>query len=251
MSVISLYKQRGETPLECVERFIQSNSSYKDVSVTYAGRLDPMAEGLLIILTGEDVYKKDEFTKLPKVYEFEVLWGFETDTYDALGLITYITSVELPKGVSGAVSSFVGKYTQEYPPYSSKTVLGKPLFMWAREGALNTINIPTKEIEIFKLEHTQDVNIQGGLLKEDIVNSLKKVKGDFRQVEIIKQWESVLIENINYSISSLKVSCSSGTYIRSLVQRIAKKLQTHALALRIKRFSIGDFNIKDSQTVFK
>jgi tRNA U55 pseudouridine synthase TruB len=49
-NVLKLYKNVGETPLECLERFRVENSEYKDVPMTYAGRLDPMAEGVLIVL---------------------------------------------------------------------------------------------------------------------------------------------------------------------------------------------------------
>src|SRR5690606_23219787 len=85
--ILQLYKREGETPLECIQRFRAENPSYAEVSMTYLGRLDPMAEGLLLVLAG-DTRKKKAYLELDKRYEFEVLWGFETDTYDMLGLVT-------------------------------------------------------------------------------------------------------------------------------------------------------------------
>ena len=48
-NVIIAYKNIGETPLECLERHRKERSIDKDIPMTYAGRLDPMAEGLMIL----------------------------------------------------------------------------------------------------------------------------------------------------------------------------------------------------------
>ena len=85
--ILNLYKERGETPLECIERFRRANPEYKNVPMSYAGRLDPMAEGVLIILAGEANKKKSDFLSLDKEYTFDVLFGFSTDTYDVLGVM--------------------------------------------------------------------------------------------------------------------------------------------------------------------
>ena len=54
------YKNIGETPLECLERIRLEYGKPKDIPMTYAGRLDPMAEGLLIILVGDDCKDKEK-----------------------------------------------------------------------------------------------------------------------------------------------------------------------------------------------
>src|SRR3989344_2297636 len=84
--IFELYKKEGQTPLEAMEEFRKENLEYKDQKMTYAGRLDPMAEGVLLILTGDDCKEKQKYLGLNKEYEFEILWGFQTDTYDILGL---------------------------------------------------------------------------------------------------------------------------------------------------------------------
>ena len=81
-----LYKNLGETPHEAILRYKKDHPEHKDLTMTYAGRLDPMAEGVLLVLSGDLVFEKDKFLDLPKNYEFEILWGFETDTLDLLGL---------------------------------------------------------------------------------------------------------------------------------------------------------------------
>jgi tRNA U55 pseudouridine synthase TruB len=89
--ILNLYKEAGETPLECMERFRLAHKEYGGVPMTYAGRLDPLASGVLLVLASEARFKREEFLALPKEYEFECLWGISTDTYDPLGLITSIS----------------------------------------------------------------------------------------------------------------------------------------------------------------
>ena len=84
---IIVYKNLGETPLECLERVRSEQGIADDIPMTYAGRLDPMAEGLLIILIGEECKNKEKYLGLDKTYEFKILVGFSTDTYDLLGMI--------------------------------------------------------------------------------------------------------------------------------------------------------------------
>ena len=84
--VLNLYKQAGETPLECILRFKKDNPQFENVPMTYAGRLDPLAEGVLLVLSGKEVHRKEEFLNLRKEYEVEVLFGVGTDTFDVMGL---------------------------------------------------------------------------------------------------------------------------------------------------------------------
>jgi tRNA pseudouridine55 synthase len=122
-NVLRLYKNPGETPLECLERFRVANPEYTNEKMTYAGRLDPMAEGVLIVLAGEECKKKDEYLGLDKEYIFEVLFGIQSDTYDILGIPKIAEKKDFD------IKSFVGKRIQEYPAYSSRT------FQMARDGA--------------------------------------------------------------------------------------------------------------------
>ena len=87
--LLVLNKREGETPLEALENWRLKHKKYKDVKMTYAGRLDPMASGLLVILAGEETKNKEKYLGLDKEYEFEVLFGFSTDTYDILGKIQH------------------------------------------------------------------------------------------------------------------------------------------------------------------
>src|SRR3989344_9613864 len=95
-NIIVLNKKEGETPLEALENFRPRNKEYKDIKMTYAGRLDPMASGLLLVLVGKEIKNKEKYLALNKEYDFKILFGFATDTYDILGRVTHskvLTSV--------------------------------------------------------------------------------------------------------------------------------------------------------------
>lgn len=229
-------KQVGETPLEAMEQFRREN-----IPMTYAGRLDPMAEGLLIVLAGDECKEKEKYTALDKVYETEIVLGYATDTYDVLGLVR-----GEGRNVDGPINDdflakFVGTFKQEYPPYSSKPVAGKPLFQYAREGTLDTIEIPVNQVTIFSIEKLGEREVTVRELLVDICERISKVKGDFRQKEILTKWGEALAGENKCKIIKIRVHCSSGTYIRSLAERMGKELGCGAFTLSIKRTRVGEF----------
>jgi tRNA U55 pseudouridine synthase TruB len=83
---ITLWKEIGETPLEVLENFKEENPKYKNEKFAYAGRLDPMAEGKLLVLVGDTCKEREKYLNLDKEYEFEILLGFKSDTKDLLGM---------------------------------------------------------------------------------------------------------------------------------------------------------------------
>lgn len=252
--VIKVYKQCGKTPLECINSLKKDNEKLRLLPMTYAGRLDPLAEGLLLILVGEECKKKDEYLNLLKEYEVDVLFGFSTDTYDVLGKIIEqristpgVKEVPTP-GVdilNNSLKNFMGKTEQSYPPYSSRPVNGKPLFVWAREGKLDEIQIPNHQVLINNIEIIQEREILGKDLLKKIREDIGKVNGDFRQQEIISLWEGELVDKYEqkYPIVRLRISCGSGAYMRSIANDIGEKIGTPALALKIVRTKIGEYEI--------
>jgi len=228
--VLKLYKKVGETPLECLNRFRKSNPSYKTEKMTYAGRLDPMAEGVLLVLVGEECKKKEKYLNLDKEYEIDILFGFATDTYDLLGLVSKNKS-GFKKFSFPDWQKFVGKFKQAYPPYSSK--------FWekARAGTLIEKEIETKMVELYKIKLLKIKNISKKSLSNYIIKTIGKVKGDFRQKQILAKWKAVLqkSDDKKFPIVSLKVKCSSGTYMRSLAHQIGNEVRLPTSILRIKR----------------
>ncbi|MFC1802317.1 hypothetical protein ACFLY7_02650 [Patescibacteria group bacterium] len=252
--ILNLHKEIGETPLERIEKFKKENLEYRNVKMCYAGRLDPMAEGVLLVLVGEECKKKEEYLGLDKEYIFEVLFGFESDTYDILGLakvsksggLLTQTAPKPPtlKSISQKLLEFKGKHNQEYPPFSSKTQDNKgkkkPLFQLAKEGILAKAKIPKKEIEIHNITQQDYHFLKKEEIAETIKNKIDLVKGDFRQKEILERWQKVLKETNQkeFLVVKIKMNCTSGTYARSVAHNLGKKLNTPSLAWGIRRTKV-------------
>lgn len=246
-------KEIGETPLHALERFRSPHALARDVSLSYAGRLDPMAEGKLIVLVGDECKNKSYYTRLDKKYEFEVLLGVSTDTGDILGIpilgkkTEALTNNELKK-VAG---SFVGQHNFPYPVFSSKTVHGKQLFQYALEDRLDEITIPLTNGRIYSLEYTGARTEQFSTIVTNIHSRIKmlnfqtdsgRLGSDFRAPTIIDHWNKLAAKNQqDMTIITFTAIVSSGTYIRTLSERIASQVCTTGLAYSIKRTVIGKY----------
>ena len=256
-TVLPIYKPAGLTPLQAINILKDRQPEYEHAKITYAGRLDPLAHGVLLLLIGEEAKNREEYLALPKTYEFEVLFGLETDSYDVLGLVKPWREDKPTENVNIIVNSFVhkhiGKTEQPYPPFSSKTVHGKPLFQWAKEKKLHEITIPHKEIEIYEFVNENISVITTHQLQEYIRNAVGSVHGDFRQEIIMKTWEDYFakIKQLEFQTAKFRISCSSGTYVRGLAHALGRELGTGAIALDIKRTAVGDYTILEAQPLAK
>lgn len=241
--MIEFYKKRGETPLQALDRLRLERSELKEEILSYAGRLDPMAEGILPVLVGreENVFRQ-EFLNKDKEYRAEFVLGVTTDTGDILGVIQknnfkYIDVDEIKK----ACEDLVCVTRQTYPWYSSKPVNGISLFEHARNGNFD-IERPTKEIKIFSVENIEYREIDLEEVITDIISDIKKVEGDFRQEEIVKGWEEVR-ECAGRPKAAQLVSCtlhvSSGTYIRGLCEVLEEKLGVPVVLYKLVRTKVG------------
>jgi tRNA pseudouridine55 synthase len=242
--IIILSKKEGDTPLFALENFRKNNPKYLKVPMTYAGRLDPMASGVLVVLAGDEIKNKDKYLSLDKEYNFSVLFGFSTDTYDILGKVCKsefpnLSKKELIKNIENNLKYFKGKIKQKYPIYSSKTVNGKPLFSYARNK--EDVEVPEREIFVKKLSLIKVRKINNEKLFLDIKKRITRVKGDFRQKQILKLWQASLKKSQSYYIADFKISCGSGTYVRAISHSLGEKIKIPALAFSIKRTKIDKF----------
>lgn len=247
---VCIDKPQGMTPLSSIELFRMHSPEYKTVTLGVAGRLDPMADGLLLVLVGEENKKRKDYEKLQKTYRMELLFGFETDTYDELGLIVTTSN---PTGVTiqdveHAVLKIPQSFDQPYPPYSSKPVNGKPLYYWAREGKLDTITFPKKTVELYHRSVDMWRTVSKIDLHAHVQSRIKRVRGDFRQEAILQLWEAQLASSTiqSFPIATLSISCSSGTYMRGLAHMIGETIGVPALAYSIRRTHIGQYSVDDA-----
>ena len=248
-----VYKPIGLTPLQAIIKLKKLYPVYQNQKIGYAGRLDPMAEGLLLLLIGDENKKRKEYEQLSKEYEFEVLLGIESDSYDALSLITNVTKIKmnidnLNLKIINLLNSYVGSSAQPYPPYSSARVKGKPLYYWARAGKINEILIPKKTITVQKLKLNNISSIALIEIYPKVIERIKLVDGEFRQEAILRNWKEVVSQNSKIILTKISatISCSSGTYVRSIANSIGTNLGVGAIALSIKRTKIGDHLLQNS-----
>lgn len=242
------YKNQGETPLEAIFRYKKENPEYKDTDFTYAGRLDPMAEGLLILLSGENLKNKEKFLNMDKTYEVEVLWGFKTDTGDLLGkvLSTDFENIVEEVNVKNYINASFGEILQSYPLYSSKPVNGVPLFELARSGKTDGIEVPKHIVKILSSTYTERRIIDSQDLLNEIQKKINRVNGDFRQKDILEDWNKCLEnEQREFILDKFTIVSSSGFYVRQFVLDMAEGFKTLGTTFSIKRVKIGDYGIAE------
>lgn len=180
----------------------------------HTGTLDPNATGVLPLLIGDATKVSKYLINHDKEYEVELQLGKKTTTADIEGEI--IEEKEVPqwifsniKKLEDELQDFVGKQTQIPPIYSAIKVNGKKLYEYARKN--QEVKIKPRNIEIY---------------------SIKLIR-----------------TNKNENTIKFKVSCSKGTYIRSLCEDIAKKLETVGFMKNLRRTQVGQFKIENAKTL--
>ena len=185
---------------------------FPSVKVGHTGTLDPMATGVLPICIGEATKLSENLTSENKVYKVKMLLGVETDTYDITGKIVFASVVDKDEiYIKERIKRFVGKQMQRPPMYSAIRIDGRRAYTIAREG--KKVDLPKREIEIFSID---DINV-----------NIKR-----REIEFT-------------------VECSKGTYIRSLVHDIGKKIGCGATMTELRRIKTGNFDIKNSIDLYE
>lgn len=181
-----------------------------NTKVGHTGTLDPNATGLLPLLIGEGTKLSFYLINHDKEYEVVLKLGVKTDSADSEGNVIEKQKVDsklLNKDfVEKILKEFIGKQNQIPPIYSAIKVNGKKLYEYARKK--QKVEIKPRSIEIYNIE----------------LNN---------------------IDNKN-NLIYFTVSCSKGTYIRSLCENIAEKMGTVGYMLELNRTKVGIFNIEDS-----
>ena len=180
--------------------------------VGHSGTLDPNASGVMTILVGEGTKLSKVLVEHNKEYKACLKLGIKTETADSEGKIIEEQQYSLSDKIDeieACFRSFVGKLKQIPPMYSAIKVDGKKLYEYARSG--------------------------------------KEVERKEREVEIF----SICIDEIRKEDNEIDftVSCSKGTYIRTLCEQIAEKLGTVGYMKSLIRTKVNDYTIEDSMTV--
>ena len=207
--IIVINKEKGCTSHDIVYKIRKMFNT----KVGHTGTLDPNATGVLPILLGKGTKISKYLIEHDKEYEVVLQLGVKTTTADEEGEI--IEEKEVLKEsleqleIERILKSFIGKIKQMPPKYSAIKVNGKKLYEYARKG--QEVEIKPREVEIYNIE----------------ITNIQKEK---KQIEF-------------------KVSCSKGTYIRTLCEDIAEKMRTVGYMKELKRTKVGDFNIEQAITL--
>ena len=203
-----------------------------------------MARGKMIILRGIECKNQTKYCNLDKIYEFKILFNLTTDTYDILGLIKNHTKIdykEIDTYLNNSIKKYIGEYEQEFPPFSSFCINKKPLWLINRDKIKIEKKIPKKNITIYNLEYLGFNMFEKKNLHDLIFNTIHTLNREnfdnFRVPEILHKWHLYFetINNNKFKIYKFKAKVSSGTYIRSLANRIGNDLGIGAIVFDINR----------------
>ena len=140
-------KPKGITSFGVVERI---KRKFK-VKAGHTGTLDPLATGLLVILTGKRTKDASLFLKLDKAYEVKAILGIETDTFDSEGKVLRQNDNEVTREeLEGVLKEFHGDIWQIPPAFSAKKMEGRKAYQLARKGV--SVDMPPKKVSIYSLE---------------------------------------------------------------------------------------------------
>jgi tRNA pseudouridine55 synthase len=208
--------------------------------IGHTGTLDPFATGVVVILVGKATRLAQFLDRDAKEYEAVVRFGFETDTGDRTGEIkqSSISNFKFQisnQEIEAVLTEFRGEIRQTPPMYSAKKVEGKKLYELARKG----IEIERKSVavKIYELE----------LLESKVESETSAVADDL----ISTNTEITENSQLKTQDSRLKVSCSAGTYIRTLAEDIGKKLNIGAHLAELRRTRAGKFHLSQAVTLEK
>lgn len=211
--ILNINKEKGRTSFEIVRKIRQKLAGNKKRKVGHAGTLDPLAEGVLLILTDNDTKRQEEFMAMEKEYVCEISFGASSPTYDLEGELTYHDvkdDLGLWRDLEGLLPKYTGEIIQKVPPYSAVKVKGKPLYKKARRGEISQDQLPSRKVTVYEIE----------MLDHYKKNNLPTIK--------------------------LKVTCSKGTYIRSLAHDLGEDLGVGGVLTGLVRTRVGRYTIDGS-----
>jgi len=211
---LNLEKPGGITSHDLVH-LVRKITGIKQVG--HSGTLDPMATGVMIIGLGK-ACRLIQFLPDDKTYVAEVLFGTSTDTDDIEGNVLNTQDLELVEKVQkisstdigSRLKSFVGKIEQIPPAYSAIKINGVKMYEIARKGqSLAPEAIKPRAVEVFSIDTLKHEN----------------------------------------PVLQLRISCSSGTYIRSIARDLGEMLEVGACLKSLSRERVGTFDLKNAITI--
>ncbi len=189
--------------VNCVRRILHQTS------VGHLGTLDPLATGLLPLVTGNLTRLAQFYTSSEKTYEGVISFGWATDTYDADGessgpVQTVNVVLEEIRELAGR---FIGVMDQNPPPFSAKKIKGVPAYKLARKHK----EVPLKAVQV-EIKYFEILGLQAGR-------------------------------------ASFRARVSSGTYMRSIAHDMGQQIGCGAHLAALRRTAVAEFSLADAHTL--
>ena len=204
--ILPLWKEKGMTSFDCVfkvRRLLQTKK------VGHSGTLDPEVDGVLPICVGKATKVVEYLLESNKVYQGEICLGIATETEDAHGEIVKKEAIMTPftiDQIDAMMETFIGEITQIPPMYSAVKVNGKRLYEYARKG--QTVERPERKVTIYEFKR----------ISTPVYDEVSKTQ----------KW-------------TFEVSCSKGTYVRTLAVDLGEKLGVPSHMSQLTRIKSGPF----------
>lgn len=207
--LIPIDKPYGVTSFKALAhiRYLCTQANGSKVKMGHAGTLDPLATGVLVLVTGRMTKQIESLQSHTKEYTATLQLGATTDSYDMEHEVnaTYPTEQITEESLREALGKFVGDIDQVPPTYSAVKVNGERAFNYRRNG--EDVKLKAKHIHIDEIELT----------------SFDKEKMQ----------------------ASIRVVCGKGTYIRALARDIGRALGSGAYLTALRRTRVGDIRVED------
>lgn len=195
-----------------VRRQLRISTGNKKIKVGHAGTLDPFATGLLIIAAGRENTKRiDEFKAMPKTYVADIRLGATSDTFDSDGTI-------IISDTSNVETITLDKIKEVLNTFIGPQLQLPPMFSAKKIAGQRLYDLARKGITVE------------------------------RQPNEITIFDIKLL-NYNYPNLSIEVTCSTGTYIRTLAYDIGNRLGVGAYCQELRRTSIGQYEVKNATII--
>lgn len=210
--VIIVNKEKGFTSHDVVAKL---RGILKQKKIGHTGTLDPDATGVLPVCLGNATKLCDMLTDKDKTYEAVLLLGQATDTQDITGkIIDSVDVMDIRKAGNLNDEDILGAINSFIGPYSQIP----PMYSALKVGGKKLYELAREGIEIER--QPRMVEIHG----------IENIEIDFPRVR-------------------MEVSCSKGTYIRTLCHDIGAKLGVHGCMESLRRTKVSTFAIADGKTL--
>ncbi|HSL55380.1 MAG TPA: tRNA pseudouridine(55) synthase TruB [Pyrinomonadaceae bacterium] len=216
--VLVIDKPSGMTSHDVVAR---ARHILHERRIGHTGTLDPFATGVLVVLLGKATRLSQFLTGVDKEYEAIIRLGYSTDTGDRTGNPIPGPTPEVrnwtEEEIEAALQSLRGDIDQVPPMFSAKKVEGRKLYELARRGE----TVERKPVRVCIYDFAA-IRPEGQLVKDNLDGTF-----DFHA----------------------RVSCSSGTYVRTLAEDFGKRLYVGAHLAELRRTRVGDLTIDQAITL--